>query len=191
MLTCPPIPTVTVPADRKTTAAVSICATTGTDQWMARIQASIARIDEMPDPAARELLQDCLRDVLALYGHGLERIVEIVQTPGEAENRPFERLLGDSLVRALLLIHGLPPDGLEMRVHTALDKVRPYLQSHGGDVELVGLEAEVATLRLLGTCHGCPSSILTMKGAIARALGEDCPDLAGFELEDTQEPTCA
>jgi Fe-S cluster biogenesis protein NfuA len=158
---------------------------------MTRIQASMARMEECPDPAARELLQDCLQDVLALYGHGLERILDVLRSPEPEQRPPVDRLLEDSLIRALLLIHGLHPDSLETRVRVALDKVRPYLQTHGGNVELVGLEQDVATLRLLGTCDGCPSSILTMKGAIGRALEETCPDLAGFELEETKPAPCA
>ena len=51
-----------------------------------------------------------------------------------------EALAGDELVAHLLLLHGLHPVPLEERVRGALDEVRPYLDSHGGDVELLGVE---------------------------------------------------
>ena len=60
----------------------------------------------------------------------------------------------------LLLVHGLHPYDVQTRVARALDSVRPYLGSHGGDVELLGVDAEgVVTLRMLGNCDGCPSSV--------------------------------
>ena len=64
----------------------------------------------------------------------------------------------DELVSHLLLLHGLHPVSLGDRVLDALDEVRPYLESHGGDVELVGMEGPVVRLRMQGSCSGCPSS---------------------------------
>ena len=86
-------------------------------------------------------------------------------------------------MRALLLIHGLHPDSLETRVRAALDKIRPYLQSHGGNVELISLENDVARLRLQGTCKTCPSSLATLELAVRQSVEEACPDLMGFEVE--------
>jgi Fe-S cluster biogenesis protein NfuA len=83
----------------------------------------------------------------------------------------------------LLLIHGLHPVSLEDRLLGALDKIRPYLQSHGGNVELLGFQNDVARLRLQGTCKTCPSSSLTLELAVRQVIEESCPDLAGFEVE--------
>jgi len=86
-------------------------------------------------------------------------------------------------VRGLLLIHDLHPADLETRLREALDHVRPYLQSHGGNVELISLTSERASLRLQGTCKSCASSAVTLELAIRHAIEEACPDLAGFEVE--------
>ena len=68
---------------------------------------------------------------------------------------------------SLLLVHGLHPYDVETRVARALDGVRPYLGSHGGDVELLGVTDDgVVRLRLLGSCDGCPSSSVTLKLAV-------------------------
>ena len=56
---------------------------------------------------------------------------------------------------SLLLIHDLYPVSLQERVLEALDTVRPYMESHGGNVELVGIEDGVAKLALQGSCNGC------------------------------------
>jgi Fe-S cluster biogenesis protein NfuA len=54
-----------------------------------------------------------------------------------------------------------------------LDKLRPFLQRDGGDVELVDIEDGVVKLRLMGACGSCPSSTITLKAGIERALLEE------------------
>jgi len=54
-----------------------------------------------------------------------------------------------------------------------LDKLRPFLQRDGGDVELVDVEDGVVKLRLMGACGSCPSSTITLKAGIERALMEE------------------
>ena len=70
----------------------------------------------------------------------------------------------------------------------ALEEVRPYLQSHGGNVELLGVEGGVARLRMQGSCGGCPSSAMTLKLAIEEAIQKAAPDLEGIEAEGVAEP---
>ena len=98
-----------------------------------------------------------------------------------------EALIQDEGVRGLLLIHGLHPISLQDRLAEALDKVRPYMKSHGGDVELLSLEDDFARLRLRGHCESCPSSTVTLELAVRSAIEEACPDLAGFEVEGAQK----
>ena len=92
------------------------------------------------------------------------------------------------MVASLLLIHDLYPVALEERVVEALDSVRPYMESHGGDVELLGVEDGVAQLRLEGSCNGCAASSATLELAIKKALDETAPDLLGIEVEGVDEP---
>jgi Fe-S cluster biogenesis protein NfuA/nitrite reductase/ring-hydroxylating ferredoxin subunit len=153
------------------------------NQQAKRIQELIARIESLPDASARRLLHECLQSLLGLYGDGLARVLQLVENEGRDGERAREALLQDKLVRGLLLVHGLHPESLETRLHAALDKVRPYLKSHGGDVELLDLENDVAQLRLEGACKSCPSSSVTLELAVRDALEESCPDLAGFEVE--------
>lgn len=54
-----------------------------------------------------------------------------------------------------------------------LDKLRPFLQRDGGDVELVDVEDGIVKLKLMGACGGCPSSTITLKAGIERALLEE------------------
>ena len=151
-----------------------------------RIQDLVEKIGAMSDPAARRMLQDCLETTLGFYGHGLERILAVVQKAEPAGGKVRDALLNDPGVRGLLLIHGLHPVSLEDRLAEALAKVRPYMESHGGNVELVSLENDYAKLRLQGHCKTCPSSTVTLELAVRAAIEEACPDLAGFEVEGVQ-----
>jgi Fe-S cluster biogenesis protein NfuA len=94
----------------------------------------------------------------------------------------------DELVSHLLLVHGLHPEDVETRVAQALEEVRPYLGSHGGDVELLGVADGIARVRLVGTCDGCPSSTATLRYAIEEAVAKAAPELDGVEAEGVAEP---
>lgn len=64
------------------------------------------------------------------------------------------------------------------RVETVLDKIRPAIQSDGGDVELINIrEDNVVEVRLKGACHGCPMATLTLKAGIERIVREEIPEV--------------
>ena len=148
-----------------------------------RIQELVEQIEALPHSPARVLFQECLESVLAFYGHGLERILQLVANAGPDGQKLYGDLIHDKVVRGLLLIHDLHPVDIETRLREALDKVRPYLESHGGNVELISLIDDVARLRLQGTCKSCASSAVTLELAIRNAIEEACPDLIRFEVE--------
>jgi Fe-S cluster biogenesis protein NfuA len=137
---------------------------------VARVEKLLEQIEG--DPAATEAVYA----VADLYGEALARMLAGVD--------PVE----DELVSHLLLVHDLHPVALETRVQQALEEVRPYLGTHGGDVELLGVEDGVARLRLAGTCNGCPSSSVTLQNAIEEALLKAAPDLERIDAEGVAEP---
>ncbi|MGH3784917.1 MAG: NifU family protein, partial [Pseudonocardiaceae bacterium] len=67
----------------------------------------------------------------------------------------------------------------------ALERVRPYLGSHAGDVEYLGMDPDGTTvrLRLAGSCDGCPSSALTVKMAIEKGIEDVAPEVTKVEVE--------
>src|ERR1700732_187816 len=149
----------------------------------ARIQQLLEQIEALPSASTRELVHEFMEATLAFYGQGLGRMLQVVSESGPQGAKPYQRLINDKVVRGLLLIHDLHPADLESRLREALDHVRPYLQSHGGNVELISLQDQSARLRLQGTCKSCASSAVTLELAIRHAIEEACPDLAGFEVE--------
>lgn len=135
-------------------------------------------------PVARERAEELVRLVVELYGSGLERVLEIVHDAGALDDRLLDRLTDDDLVASLLLVHGLHPYAVEERVARALEKVRPYLGSHGGDVELLDVTDEgVVRLRMLGSCDGCPSSSVTLKLAVEGAIEAAAPEIVRIEVD--------
>jgi Fe-S cluster biogenesis protein NfuA len=161
------------------------------DGLVERVMALSEGMADVADPAAREAAEGLVSAVMDLYGEGLERILRALDEAGPEAAALRKEIVDDGVVASLLLIHGLYPVDLETRVQEALDGVRPYMHSHGGDVELLSLEDGVARLRLEGSCQGCPASAATLEQAIRQALEEAAPDLAGMEVEGTQAPVRA
>jgi Fe-S cluster biogenesis protein NfuA/nitrite reductase/ring-hydroxylating ferredoxin subunit len=128
---------------------------------------------------------------MELHGAALDRILATIRRHGEPGAAIVDQLARDDLVASTLLLYDLHPQDLETRVRSALDKTRPYLQSHGGNVELLGIdESGSVRLRMQGSCHSCPSSSVTLKLAIQQAIHEAAPDVTGIVVEgrDTVRP---
>jgi Fe-S cluster biogenesis protein NfuA/nitrite reductase/ring-hydroxylating ferredoxin subunit len=161
------------------------------DALVARVEELTAQLEAIGDPFARSCAEELAGALMGLYGEGLERIFETLEAEGPALADVRERLAADGVVASLMLIHGLYPVDLETRVREALDSVRPYMESHGGNVELLGIEGGVARLALEGSCNGCPASASTMELAIEQALQEAAPDLEGIDVEGVTPPAPA
>ena len=153
-----------------------------------RIESLLQELGTVADPRIRAKAEELVRLLMELYGSGLARILEIVDDTGST-NEIFDRLAADDLVASLLVLHGLHPLNVETRIARALDRVRPYLGSHGGDVKLLGVNEGIVRLRLEGSCHGCPSSTITMKLAIEKAIEEAAPEVVRIEVEGSSPST--
>ena len=152
-----------------------------------RVDELIREIEQVADPDTRAKAVELVQTLMEFHGAGLERLMEVVAEAGEPGYALFDNFARDGLVASLLLLYGLHPVELEARVMGALDKVRPYLESHGGDVELLGVTDGAVHLRMKGSCDGCPSSAMTLKLAIEEAIYEAAPDITGIEVEGVVE----
>ncbi|HEY3751065.1 MAG TPA: NifU family protein [Pseudonocardiaceae bacterium] len=148
------------------------------------------RIEELLSGLAagrdRENAEELVRLLVEMYGEALGRVVALLR---ERDVALVDELADDELVEGLLLIHDLHPLAVDARIQRALDRVRPYLGSHAGGVEYLGVDAQgIAQLRLEGNCHGCPSSTLTVKMAIEGALQDAAPEINGVEVAGVTAP---
>jgi Fe-S cluster biogenesis protein NfuA/nitrite reductase/ring-hydroxylating ferredoxin subunit len=133
-----------------------------------------------PGAAAAEELVGLL---VGLYGDGLARVMTLLSEEGPAGAAMIAKLADDPLLEGLLLLHDLHPLDVDSRIQRALDRVRPYLGSHAGGVEYLGVVGGVARLKLEGSCHGCPSSTVTVKLAITGAVMDAAPEVSEVVVE--------
>ena len=126
--------------------------------------------------------------LVGLYGDGLGRIVATLAEAGQEGIAILAKLADDPLVESLLLLHDLHPLDVDARIQRALDQVRPYLGSHAGGVEYLGVRDGVARLRLEGSCHGCPSSTVTVQLAITGAVQDAAPEVSEVVVEGMTQP---
>jgi Fe-S cluster biogenesis protein NfuA/nitrite reductase/ring-hydroxylating ferredoxin subunit len=152
-----------------------------------RIESLLEEVRSMCSPPTWARVEELVQQVVALYGGGLARMVELLQQADSLDDVE-SRFTRDELVSSLLLLHGLHPQSLAERVQAALDRVRPYLGSHGGDVELLGATAETVRLRMAGSCDGCPSSAATVKLALEGAIRAAAPEVTDIQVEGVVAP---
>lgn len=112
-----------------------------------------------------------------LHKEALTRLIRALKDDPVAGLK-LREALADPVVYGVLLYHGLVKEPLEPRVLKALEAVRPMLQGHGGDVELVAVKPpDTIEVRLVGSCHGCPASSQTLTEGIERSVKEYCPEI--------------
>lgn len=130
--------------------------------------------------------------VQTLEREGDERALLLLQLI-DAIHRPALELiaageLDHPLAQTLLAMYDLAPVDDRVQVEEALDVVRPYIESHGGEVELLAVEGGVVHVRLAGACHGCSGSAMTLKRGIEAALQEHYPAFAGLTSDEPAAP---
>jgi Fe-S cluster biogenesis protein NfuA/nitrite reductase/ring-hydroxylating ferredoxin subunit len=158
----------------------------GDAQWRSagdRIQ-TLLDATSVGGAVARERAEQLVGEVVDLYGAGLSRIL-VAADPGM-----LDRLVADDLVASLLLVHGLHPHDVHRRVSDALDRVRPYLGSHGGDVHLLDIDGDTVQLQFAGSCKSCPSSAVTLELAVEDAIRAAAPEVSSIEVV-APEPAAA
>jgi Fe-S cluster biogenesis protein NfuA len=157
---------------------------------MTGVRGTGARVEELLDAlrsggfgGAAEAAEELVGLLVGLYGDGLAAIADVLADEGEAGAKILARLGDDPRVEGLLLLHDLHPLDVDARIQRALDRVRPYLGSHAGGVEYLGVTDGVARLRLEGSCHGCPSSTVTVQLAIQGAIEDAAPEVTEVVVE--------
>ena len=161
---------------------------TGVRKTGERIEELLSLLRPAGGEKAAAIAEELVGLLVGLYGDGLAHVVAVLADRGEPGAAILAALTDDPLVESLLLLHDLHPLDVDTRVQRALDQVRPYLGSHAGGVEYLGVADGVARLRLEGSCHGCPSSTVTVKTAIEGAIMAAAPEVAEVVVEGMTTP---
>ena len=129
------------------------------------------------EPAQLGMLCAIKTGIEELNAEAFKRLIKALKGD-EAAAAALRRAVRDPLVYQVLLFHGLVKEPLEHRVARALAEVRPSLEQHGGDVELVAVKfPDTVEVRLIGSCQSCPSSGETLSEGVEKAIKALCPEI--------------
>src|SRR3954451_14968515 len=139
------------------------------------------------DKAVAEL--DALVETLEREGD--ERALLLLQLVDAIHRPALERIAAgdtsDPIAEALLQMYDITPPDDRVLVEEALDEVRPYIHSHGGEVEMLGVSDGVVELRMSGSCAGCAASAMTLKRGIEEALRNHYPGFKDVVAEESEK----
>ena len=147
-----------------------------------RLDELVQEFEAMPFPQVREAVFDLLQAVDALHRVGLRRMLGVLDEHDGGAS--IAHAAEDPVVRMLLTLYDLLPSDPRAQVETALSTIRPYIHSHGGEVEVLDVTNGVVHLRLAGSCGGCAGSATTLKRGVETALREGFPGFAGIRVHD-------
>ena len=149
----------------------------------------VAQFDELPDSAAKAAGKELVQLLMDVHGRGLERVMEIVFDSGDSGSRIIDKLGQDSIVGNLLLLYSLHPDGLEARVQSAVDHIRPRLGKLSCTIELERVQESAVQVRLVTSGHSCGSSTKDLRSIVEEGMYEFAPDVTSLEILGLEEPT--
>lgn len=141
----------------------------------ARVDRALAAVRALAEEAREKALE--LKEAIeAFHRCALRRLVRTLRSTEHGKELLLQAV-EDPSVYAMFLLHGIVRQDMATRVATALEEVRPYLRSHGGDVELVRVEGGVAYVRLHGACLGCSLSARTLQDGVEEVIKARVPEI--------------
>lgn len=151
------------------------------DELVAELDARIQRLEALPFPQVREEVFAVLQVTDRLHRLGVERLRERLDKAGM-----LEEALQDPSINLLFTLYNQNLSDQASLAEEALELVRPYLRSHGGEVEVLAVEEGLVHLRLWGACRGCVASAATLKNGIETALRNGLPGFRGLVVHEDE-----
>ncbi len=152
------------------------------DELAGRLEVMLGELDSLP-PDTRDMVFVFLDDLDTLHRRAVTGLATGIEPAALDAMR--ER---DPAVAWLCHAYGLGVDEIEA-AEAALESIRPYIESHGGKVEVLGAAEGVVRLRMSGSCAGCSASAVTLSQGIEEALREHFPGYAGMEVAEDTAPS--
>jgi len=154
-----------------------------------RVDKAIAAIETL-NPEAQAKANALRTAIEEFHKAGLVKIIQGLKSDARGHELLLE-LTAEPAVYALFSMHGLIRADLHTRVTRVIDMARPYIQSHGGEVELAYIEDNIAWVRMQGACNGCSQTAVTLRNSVEEALREHVPEIVKVEVvpnEPAQAP---
>jgi len=152
-----------------------------------RISGLVNELDAIVDPSARSAAKQLIQLLMELHGTALERMLELTFASGEPGKRLIDELGQDSLVSSLLVLYGLHPEDLEMRVARAVERLKPSLRKQGAELEIISINNSVIRLKAVVSGHACGSTTQTLKATVEAGIYEAAPDASEIVIEGLEE----
>lgn len=153
-----------------------------------RVDEALTAVEALPDDS-KDVALELKQAIESFHKVGLTTIIRTLREDPRGKELLFG-LVDDPGIYALFAMHGLVRADLATRVAQVLDASRPYLQSHGGDVELVAIEGSTVKVRMAGACNGCSMSAVTLRQSIEEALVERIAEIDTVEeIKDEVQPS--
>lgn len=140
-----------------------------------RVDEALAALKELPEDA-RDKALTLKKAIESFHAHALKKLINAFRETEEGKKLLFQAV-EEPAIYAMFLMHGLIRQDMFTRVAAVLEEVRPYMNSHGGDVELVKVEGGTVYVRLRGACSGCSMSAVTLKNGVEEAIKARIPEI--------------
>jgi len=152
-----------------------------------RIGRLVQEIESIADPAVRATTKNLLQSLMDLHGAAFEKMLDIVADAGEPGQNIIDRLGRDWLVSSVLVLYGLHPEDIEIRIVKAVDRARPQLRKQGCEVELLSAENGAIRLHVETGSHTCGSTAKTVHDTLEGAMYDAAPDLISLVIEGLEQ----
>lgn len=147
-----------------------------------RIEGLLGDADEL-DPGSREIVYGLLDGIDEVHRMALQALAAYLEPADVVRLRHAHPAIG-----WLFDAYAVGVDERSV-VERALEPVRPYIDSHGGSVEVLDVHAGVVTLEMSGACSGCTASAVTLQEGIVTALHDGFPGFVRVELVEDPDAT--
>lgn len=137
------------------------------------------RLLENPDDEVRYAAEELLKGIDQVHREAIARLANLLDHHGM-----LQQAAADPLIGQVLDLYDLLPLDESSQVDRALDEVRPYIHSHGGQIELLEVSDGIVRLRLAGACSGCSGSAMTLRRGVEAALREGFPGFLEMVVEE-------
>lgn len=153
---------------------------------LAWVGQGVEAMAQIQDEELREQVFALLEGIDLIHRRGIQRLLTLVETAGERGEQV--RSTRDPIVHSLLEMYDLLTLEEREQVERALQPVYPYVESHGGRLELLAVDGGEVRVRLSGACGGCPGAAGTLQRVVEEALREGFPGFTALVAEAPPPP---
>jgi len=150
------------------------------------VGAGVEHMETIADAPTREAVFALLDGIDTLHRHALGRLLEYLTASGGAG--VLARAAEDPMVQTLFEMYDLTVEEPRLQVERALTDAYEYIASHGGTLDLLGVEGGRVRVRLSGACGTCPGSSGTLSRVVEEALRTGYPGFRELVVAEKEPP---